>query len=144
NLKSRVEETAQSIGPLGILLGGLGPIGLTVAAGIGAAVAIVYEMSKAAGELADRASNIRNFADETGQTTTAIQALIAEGAKFGLAGEQIATGLQKLSVNLDQAHRGTGALYQDLFRINPELAHQVAAAKNVADAYDLIGKAIEK
>ena len=144
DLKGRLEDTARSIGPLGTLLLGLGPIGLTVAAGIGAAVAIVYEMSKAASELGSRAMQIRNFAEETGLTATAIQALTSEGAKFGLAGEQMAQGLQRLSVNLDQAHRGTGALYQDLYRINPELAHQVAGARDVAAAYDLIGKAIKQ
>ena len=141
-LKQRFEQTAQSLGPLGTLLVGLGPIGLTVAAGIGAAVAIMYEMSKAAKELGDRAGQLRNFADTTGLTTTEVQALTAEGAKFALGSDQISIGLQRLAVNLDMARQGTGNLYNDLHRISPELAHQVAGAKDVATAYDLIGRAI--
>jgi hypothetical protein len=141
-LKSRVEETAQSIGPLGTFLTGLGPIGLAAAAAIGATVAVIYEMSKAAKELGDRASQLLTFADTTGFTTTQIQALTAEGAKFALGSDQIGIGLQRLAVNLDAARQGTGNLYTDLHRISPELAHQVAGAKDVATAYDLIGKAI--
>jgi hypothetical protein len=143
-LKSRVEGTAQSIGPLGTLLTGLGPIGIAAAAGIGAAVAIVYEMSKAASELAQRAEGIRDFASATGFTTMQVQALSAEGAKFGVGNEQLSSGLQRMSVYLEQAHRATGALYDDLSRINPRLADQVAAAKDVASAYDLIGRAIRQ
>lgn len=144
DLKSRVEDAGRSLGPLGTLLMGLGPIGIAAAAGLAIALGIMYEMSKAANELAERSAGIRNFAEATGTATTQIQALVGEGAKFGLTSEQIAGGLQRLSVNLADAKRGTGALYEDLFRINPELAHQVAGAKGVAEAYDLIGKAIKQ
>ena len=144
DLKSRVEDAGKSLGPLGALLTGLGPIGIAAAAGLAVALGIIYEMSKAANELAERSEGIRNFAAATGATTTQVQALVAEGAKFGLTSEQISGGLQRLSVNLAEAKRGTGALYEDLYRINPQLAHQVAAAKDVADAYDLIGKAIKQ
>lgn len=142
NLKQRFEQTAQSLGPLGTLLTGLGPIGLTVAAGIGAAVAIMYEMAKAANELGDRAGQLRNFAEATGLSTGQVQALTSEGAKFSLSSEQISIGLQRLATNLDMARQGTGTLYDDLKRISPQLAHQVASAKDVATAYDLIGRAI--
>ena len=144
DLKSRVDEAGRSLGPLGTLLMGLGPIGIAAAAGLGLVLGIMYEMSKASNELAERSRGIRDFAEATGLTTTQVQALVAEGAKFGLVNEQISGGLQRLSVNLAEAKRGTGALYEDLYRINPQLAHQVAAAKNVADAYDLIGKAIKQ
>ncbi len=143
-LKQRFEQTAQSLGPLGTLLVGLGPIGLTVAAGIGAAVAIMYEMSKAAKELGDRAGQLRNFAAATGLSTGQVQALTSEGAKFSLSSEQISIGLQRLATNLDMARQGTGTLYDDLKRISPQLAHQVAGAKDVATAYDLIGRAISQ
>jgi hypothetical protein len=99
-------------------------------------------MSKAANELGERAKGLVNFADAAGVTTTVMQALTAEGSKFGVSSEQISGGLQRMSINLAEAKRGTGALYEDLYRINPQLAHQVAAAKDVASAYDLIGKAI--
>lgn len=141
-LKSRMEDMGQSLGPVGSLLMGFGPIGVAVAAGIGAAVAVFYEMSKAANELGDRATALRNFAEAGGVTTTVMQALSAEGTKFGLNGEQISQSLQRLAVSLGEAKRGTGALYDDLYRINPALAHQVAAAKDVASAYDAIGRAI--
>jgi hypothetical protein len=144
DLKSRVESSGQSLGLLGTFLTGLGPIGLAAAAGIGAAVAVIYEMARAANELASRATAIVNFSEAVGLNTDQLQALNTEGAKFSLNNEQIAQGLQHLASNLEPAHRAQGALYEDLHRINPELAHQIAATKNVADAYDILGRAISK
>jgi hypothetical protein len=140
--KSRLEELGQSLGPVGSMLMGLGPIGVAAAVGLGGAVFVMHEMSKEASALAERAEGIRSFADATGLTTAQVQALTAEGAKFSVSNEQLSAGLQHLSVNLDQAHRAQGSLYEDLQRVNPKLADQVAAAKDVATAYDLIGRAI--
>lgn len=144
DLKSRVEASASSIGILGTFLTGLGPIGLAAAAGIGAAVAVIYEMSKAANELADRSARISAFAEAAGLTTTQVQALADAGAKFSLSGEQIEAALGHLAEGIDQAHRGAGALYEDLHRISPQLAHQVAAARDVATAYDVLARAIRQ
>jgi hypothetical protein len=140
--KSSIKDLGSELGPVGSLLMGLGPIGIAAAAGLGGALLVMHEMSKAANELAERAEGIRNFADVTGLTTVQVQALTAEGAKFNVSNEQLSAGLQHLAVNLDQAHRAQGSLYEDLQRVNPKLADQVAAAKDVASAYDLIGRAI--
>jgi len=140
--KTRLEELGTSLGPVGALLMGLGPIGIAAAAGLGGALLVMHEMSKEANELADRAQGIRSFAEATGLTTAQVQALTAEGAKFNVSNEQLSAGMQHLAVNLDQAHRAQGSLYEDLQRVNPKLADQVAAAKDVASAYDLIGRAI--
>ena len=145
DLKSRVDEAGRSLGPLGTLLMGLGPIGIAAAAGLGLVLGIMYEMSKASNELAERSRGIRDFAEATGLTTTQVQALVAEGAKFGLVSEQISGGLQRLSIGLAEVkQRGTSPLYEDLYRIRTELAHQFAAAKDLPAAYDLIGKAIKQ
>lgn len=130
DLKSRVEDAGRSLGPVGTMLMGLGPIGIAAAGGLALVLGVMYEMSKASNELAERSRGIREFAEATGLTTTQVQALTAEGTKFSLTSEQIAGGLQRLSVNLADAKRGTGALYEDLYRINPQLAHQVAAARD--------------
>jgi hypothetical protein len=140
--KSSIKDLGSELGPVGSLLMGLGPIGITVAAGLGGALLVMHEMSKEANALAERAEGIRTFAEITGFTTAQVQALTAEGTKFNVSNEQLSGGLQHLAVNLDQAHRAQGSLYQDLERVNPKLADQVAAAKDVASAYDLIGRAI--
>lgn len=144
DLKSRVDDAGRSLGPLGTLLTGLGPIGTVAAAGLAVAVGIMYEMAKAADELSERAAALKNFAEATGFTTTQVQALTAEGAKFSLTTEQITTGLQRLAVALADAKLGRRELYEDLYRIKPQLAHQVAGANDLPDAYDLIGNAIRR
>lgn len=144
DLKAHVEQSASSLGIFGTFLSGLGPIGVATGAAIAGVVAVIYEMSKAANELAARSQQIRGFAEATGLATREVQALAEQGSKFSLTGEQVENALQRLAANLDEARRGTGALYEDLYRINPELAHQVAAARNVAAAYDVLGNAIRR
>jgi hypothetical protein len=142
DLKGRMEGTAGSIGLLGTFLTNLGPVGLVAAAGIAGVIAVLYEASKAANELGDRAQQLRTFAEAAGLTTDEVQALTAQGADLSLSAENIGTALQRLTANLGAAHSGTGALYTALHQLSPELAHQVAGAKDVATAYDLIGRAI--
>ncbi len=142
DLRGRLEELARSFGPVGTFMMALGPWGLAAAGAIAVAAAAIYELQKRANELGDRAQELRDFAEAADLTVGEAQALTAEGAKLGLSNERLALGLQHLAVNLDAARHGTGSLYTELHRIDPQLAHQVAMARDAATAYDMIGRAV--
>src|SRR5438874_1153401 len=79
--QARVATAAASAGTLGSVLSTLGPIGVGVAATIGGAVIAFEAASTAAHHLADKAVEIKKFADTTGLTTTQVQALRLEAGR---------------------------------------------------------------
>lgn len=142
--KQKVAEASGELGIFGTALGALGPVGLVAAGAIGAVVAVLYEAQKRAGEFGDKAIVLNTFAEAAGLSARNVQALGAEGAKFALEGEKIASGIEKFSVNVQALRKGTGPLFEELTRINPVLRDQLAAVRDTASAYDVAGRAINQ
>jgi X-X-X-Leu-X-X-Gly heptad repeat protein len=141
DLRTRATATASSLGPVGTILTSLGPAGLAAGAAIGVTVAGLFKLADGANQLADKAGRIRDFGQQVGLTAAQVQALEIAGADVGLSAEKIATGLSKLSAEMEQTRRGTGALWEAAQRINPELAAQLARARDLTQFIDRLSKA---
>lgn len=140
-LKDRIIGLALSIGPVGQVLVALGPVGVAAAAGLGALFSVLGKVSEAAHRLSENAAHIRDFAEVANISTDQVQALVEAGAKLGRSPEEVQTFVEKFSTQVEQLKRGTGELLNQLSRVDPELARQVAGAKTVAEAWDLVAKA---
>jgi X-X-X-Leu-X-X-Gly heptad repeat protein len=141
DLRTRATATASSLGPVGTILTSLGPAGLAAGAAIGVTVAGLFKLADGANQLADKAGRIRDFGQQVGLTVAQVQALEIAGSDVGLKAEKIAAGLGKLSAEMEQTRRGTGALWEAAQRINPELAEQLARARDLTQFIDRLSKA---
>jgi hypothetical protein len=141
DLRTRAAATAESLGSVGTFLMSLGPAGLAAGAAIGVTVAGLFKLAEGANELADKAGRIRDFGQQVGLTVAQVQALEIAGADVGLKAEKIAAGLGKLSAEMEQTRRGTGALFEEAQRISPEFAEQLARARDLTQFIDRLSKA---
>ena len=114
---------------------------MAAGAAIGVTVAGLFKLAEGANQLADKAGRIRDFGQQVGLTVAQVQALEIAGADVGLKAEKIAAGLSKLSAEMEQTRRGTGALFEEAQRINPELAEQLARARDLTQFIDRLSKA---
>ena len=114
---------------------------MAAGAAIGVTVAGLFKLAEGADQLADKAGRIRDFGQQVGLTVAQVQALEIAGADVGLKAEKIAAGLGKLSAEMEQTRRGTGALFEEAQRINPELAEQLARARDLTQFIDRLSKA---
>ena len=141
DLRARATATAESLGPVGTFLTSLGPAGLAAGAAIGVTVTGLFKLAEGADQLADKAGRIRDFGQQVGLTVAQVQALEIAGADVGLKAEKIAAGLGKLSAEMEQTRRGTGALFEEAQRISPEFAEQLARARDLTQFIDRLSKA---
>ena len=130
------------LGPVGAVLGGLGPIGLAVAGTLGTLAAAFLFVSDKVDQFADKARQLKEFAETVDLTTSQLKALSLVGQQVGMDSEQTEKGITKLAVAVsDLRTKGSGPLFDVLVKINPELARQVAAAKDTASAIDILSTA---
>jgi len=130
-------------GPVGVFLSALGPWGMAAAVGLGAASSAFNYLIDGANHLGDKSIEVRKFAEVTGLTVTQIKALTSEGGKLGIGSDQITSGVEKFTVGLAEARKGTGALFEQVRAINPVLAQQLAATTNAAEGWDVLGQAMK-
>jgi hypothetical protein len=129
---------------MGQALTALGPAGLGVAAGFGAAVLVLQGAVAQSHQLAEAAIQLRAFSDATGLTTTQVQALRTEAAKFALTGDETETAIQHFTASFNELRVGSGSLYTQLSRIDPALRDQMAATNDAGQALTLFGQALLK
>ena len=130
-------------GPVGVFLSSLGPWGMAAAAGLGAVSAVFNRIVEGADRIGDKSIELRKFSDVTGLTVQQIKGLTQTGARLGVGSEEIESSLERFSVGLNEARKGTGSLYEQVRAINPELAKQLALAPNAAKAWDILAQAIQ-
>lgn len=110
-------------------------------AGVAVAGAATY---KAVSDFAERGDDIARNAAILGLTAEAYQELSYAAKMADVDQESFAAASKKLNNSLGQLKMGTGALYTDLKKTNPQLALQLKNAKNTDDAFMLIAGAISK
>jgi hypothetical protein len=115
-----------------------------VAATIGTAVLAFKAMSDASHELAQKAQELRVFAEVTGLSTTQVQALRAEASKFGITSDEMQVSIQHFTAQFDQLRNGEGELLKQVRRLNPELALQMQGTTDAAAALTLYGRALDQ
>lgn len=132
---------AGRVGALGTALTGLGPVGLAAGAALGGLALGGAKAVQMANDLAERSGAMVDFAETTGLSTTALQALTKAGAQVGINSDKIGSGFERFSVQLEELRDGSGALYKALEQINPALVDQIALAKDAAGAWDVLAQA---
>jgi hypothetical protein len=130
-------------GPVGTFLSALGPWGIAAAVGLGAVEKMMREVSEGAHELAQKAKMLREFSESTGLTTDQVQQLRIAGVQFGLSTNDIETGVQRFTRAFAELRLGTGGMLDQIRRIRPELADQMAAVRDPAEALVLLGRAMD-
>lgn len=135
---------ASRLGPIGSVLSSLGPIGLGAAAGIGGIAFALHQAAGASLALADRAGKLKDFAETTGFSVIQLQALEKAGAQVGVSSESVTKGLERFSRQMVDVRKATGETFDQLLQADPVLAGQVARTTSLADAWDLVSKAIKQ
>lgn len=135
---------AAGAGPVGVFLAGLGPLGLSAAVGLGVAAKGFTAMLDASHNLAEKAIELRAFSDITGLSTTQVQALRTEAAKFALTSDEAQNSIQTFTARFNELRLGSGELYKQLSRIDPALRDQMAATTDAGQALTLFGQALLK
>lgn len=137
-----IRTLASSAGALGSTLAALGPAGVAAAAGFGALALALHQVVVSSLEFADKAGKLVDFAQTTGFTTDALQALNKVASQVGLTSDQVGSNIERFAAQFGELRRGTGQLYEQLLEVNPALARQMAEATSVAKAFDLYNKAV--
>lgn len=126
---------AGQLGPLGGFLTRLGPVGLVVAAGIGAAAVAFGDLAHQVDEYVKQADRLRNASDTTGVTITQLDELSKIGLTVGVGMDQTEQAVGKMTVAFDQLKEATGPLYEVLKK-TPEALAKISAARDSGAAID--------
>lgn len=132
---------AAGIGPIGAVLGSFGPWGVAAAAGIGLVTNALSYMQEQAEKVGDQSSSLRQFADGAGLTITQVRGLNDAGGSLGVSSEQMSSAIQKFTLNLGEARKGGGDLYEQLRIIDKQLADDISTTRDGAEALDLLSRA---
>ncbi|MDB5531758.1 MAG: hypothetical protein JWO28_73, partial [Hyphomicrobiales bacterium] len=141
NLQFQMASLAGGMGLFGQVLSMLGPWGFAAAVGFGAISAAINHMESEAARMADKANEMRSFAETTGLSITQLKALGRAGAEFGVRTDTIAAAVDKFTVSMEDARQKTGTLYDAVRQIDGGLANELAGAKTTAQAWDVLGRA---
>lgn len=138
---ARLQSSASSLGLVGTAMAATGPIGLALAATIGAVALGFTVAARESMRLADDLGKMKDQAETTGISFTGIQGLRKIAAENGVAVDKLDGSLEKLTVGLDSAKDAEGDLYAQILKINAGLAQQLLVVKNNEQAFDLLAKA---
>jgi len=139
-----VSRFAASAGPIGGIFSALGPVGLTVAAGIGAATLAIGFLNDKTDKFVEKQKAMKEAAETTGFTLNQLKALGQSATATGVDFEKAERGIERMTVAIDELKsKGTGPLYDALAKINPALIRQVTNANSTAEAIDIVIKAYD-
>ena len=96
-LNAKLSTMGGNAGMVGSVLSKLGPWGLAAAAGIGAVVAIGYELGSTTMALAEHAHALEAEATQAGISTDALQVYQVAAVKLGMSAETITSGITRLT-----------------------------------------------
>ena len=114
----------------GVIAGALG--GLTVYKALGAITGF-----------ASKGDDILDVAKRLGLSAEALQEFQYAANAADLSAEDLTGVMQKMNNNLGQLKMGTGTLYTNLVKTNPQLARQLKIVKNSDEAFTLLMAAIK-
>jgi hypothetical protein len=132
------------LGGIGAVLGAIGPAGIAAGAGIAGVALAFSQLTAGVNALADRSGKMVDFAQTVELTTGQVRALNIAGAQVGIDADKIATNFEKFANEVEQAKDGQGKLFAELVKIDPALARQLTQARDLAEAWDILGKAQQR
>lgn len=127
------------LGPLGGIIGSLGPAGLALGVGIGAAALAFDHLAQSTQKYIEQASQLKNAAETTGLTITELDELNKVGLGVGVSAEAVSLSISKMTVAFDQLRHGTGTLYEQL-RKYPDVLARITNARDTAEAIDILSE----
>jgi len=142
-VSAQLVAMAAGAGPVGTFLAALGPWGFAASVGLGAVSAVLNRVVEGAERIGDKSIEMKKFSDVTGLSVTEIKGLTKAGAELGVSSDDITTSIERFSVGLFEARKGSGALFDQVNKINPALARQLAEAKGTAQGFDILAQAIK-
>lgn len=140
-VKSQMVALSAGLGPVGTALAGLGPVGLAVGAAFGVVTAAFDLLKNQADEAGQWAQGIQQASNIIGLNTTQIQGLNEAAAQVGVTANDNISAFEKFSVALGQLKDGSGTLYTELLKVNPQLVNQLSVTKDSATAWNLLAQA---
>lgn len=141
NMQARFLRLSSQLGLLGSVMRGFGPTGLVLAGTLGGAALAFDLLVNRAQEFARKLGDLKDAAKTIGLTTDQLQSLRGAGKEFGATGDEIAASIGRFSIEMDQLRQGSGELLQQIRRIDPALADQLAGTKDNVTALDLYARA---
>jgi hypothetical protein len=135
-------NATSQLGVLGVAISALGPIGIGVTATLGSMVLLFDFLAGKVAVFAEKMKELQEASDVTGLTLAQLQALGRAGKQAGLDFDETVRAIERLSTRFEQLRtKGTGELFDELLRIDRGLLLQVASAKDLASALDILSKA---
>lgn len=142
--QSKIAEMSAGAGVAGRVLSSLGPVGIAVAAVVGAVSIAFWKGAEAAEAFGDKSKKLREAAESAGLTITQFKLLSSLGSKVGLDSDQTATFVERLTVSFDALRNGGGPLFDQLVKIDEQLVRDVGNARNTAEAIDILAGAYSR
>lgn len=140
-LEHQAHTFAAAGGRVGAILTAMGPAGLAAAASIGVlTLGLGWALSQAE-KFGQKAIELRTFANTTGLTIDQIRALKRAAAETGISGDALDTWVQRFTISLDEARKGTGPLADALLKIDQELLLSVERSKTTGEAFNVLAEA---
>ncbi len=137
----KASELTRELGPLGTVLALIGPVGIAVGAAITVAVLALDKLRESANEAGQWAQSLQQSANVIGLNTTQLQGLNEAAAQVGVSAQDNVSAFEKFSVSLGQLKDGSGSLYTELLKVNPQLVNQMSVTKDSATAWNLLAQA---
>jgi hypothetical protein len=142
--KHKLAEMGGEAGAAGQLLMSFGGYGLAAAAAIGTLLFAYTKFTEKANEQGNWARQLAQTAETLQLTTLQLQGLNEVASNTGIHSDELATGLQRMQVQMSQLKRGSGTLFDELSRGNKELRNQLGNAKDAAEQMDILATAYAK
>src|SRR5262245_37776318 len=143
-LGAEAASLTSGLGAVGGLLAGLGPIGLAVGAALGAVAVAFTAAAHAALGFADKAGKLVDLSETIGLTTRQLQGLQIAGENVGISIDKIEALMSRFAATLGQVRDGEGDAAKKLNELDPALLRSVQSAQTIAEAYDVLAKALTK
>jgi hypothetical protein len=128
-------------GPVGTFLAALGPWGLAAAVALGGLSAALHYVEQEAARMGDKAIAVRQFTESTGLAVAQLSALRHAGAEFGIEGETITRGFERLTFQLNDARRASGSLYDEVRQVSGGLAEELRSTTTTSQGIDVLARA---
>jgi hypothetical protein len=143
-LSQQATMFAASTGVAGSMLQTLGKGGLVAAVGLGAVAVAYNKIDEGVTNVAKYARETKQFAEATGLTTSQVQSLNKEAARFGVSSEELHSGLMKFTAGFEEVRNGGGAMLDIMRKISPALAEQAVSASDEQEALRIVGQALRE
>ncbi len=143
-LSGFVGSYAAQAGAVGRVLQSIGPLGLTIAAGIGAASLAMSFLIDKTEQYAAKQKELKETSEITGLSLNQLKAVGEIGKRVGVDSEQSIAIIVRLGTALEELKtKGTGPLFDSLLKLGGGWLRQVAGAKDLAEAIDILSQAFD-